>query len=217
MKIRLLVASVLLLLFSCESRKVDTAGVKEEMNRYKIKRITPGEIMGQAEQTGQEIVDSIQRSIDRNLDSALKAGGIKGAVGFCVLKTNPVLKELEKKYTAGIRRAGFQGRLRNPSNAPDSLQAMILDGYQYNIEKGLEPVKNVSLEDKEIIFSAPVFLSNNTCLRCHGTPGKDIPEEEYKTIMQRYPQDKSTGFKLNDPMGVWTVRFGKEEFIGNMK
>lgn len=211
------IAFVFIILIACNPEKVDTRGVKEEMGRQKIKKITPGEIMAQAEQKGLSLIDSIQNDIHRRLDSALKSGSVKGAMTICKLSDNSLLKSLEKENDARIYRAGFPGRLRNSANTPDTLQAMVLDGYQYNMEKGLSPIKDVSLEEEEVIVNVPVFLDEITCLRCHGMPATEIGEKEYKEILDRYPKDKSTGFKLNDPMGVWTVRFQKDAFVRKMK
>ena len=206
-----------LIFMACNPDKLDTKAIKEEMNKHKIKRITEGEILSEADFAATAIIDSIQGEINKNLDSALKSGNIGAALPFCMISNLQLLKSLETKHAAKIYRAGFPDKLRNPSNMPDSFQTMVLDGYKYNIEHGLALGKDITMNEEEIIFNNPIILNEKSCLRCHGTVGKDLNEKEYKEILEKYPKDRSIGMKQNDPMGIWTVRFKKDVFIRNMQ
>jgi len=206
-----------ILLGSCNPDKVDTKGVKEEMEKYKIKRITSGEILSSSVNLGDELSSKIQTSIDQKLDSAIKAGGIEAALPFCIAQNNETLKGISKEYTATIKRAGFPAKLRNEQNQPDSLQASLLEAYLFNKEKGFSLSGDALVREKEVIYNAPITIHSKTCLSCHGTVGTDIPEKEYQKLKAKYPNDKSVNFKPDDPIGVWTIIFQKETVIRNIK
>lgn len=212
-----LIAVFLLVLSSCNPDRVNTEKVKEEMDRYKIKKITQGEILSGGEQLGMEITEKIQGIINSKRDSAMKAGSFEEALSFCTLRNYPIIKELENQYKANISRAGFPATLRNHANGPDALQSQVLEGYKYNMDNGLAPVKDVLLREDKIIFNNPIILNSKSCLQCHGKVGEDISVENYELIKKKYPDDQSINFKLNDPIGVWTVIIDKEEVIRNME
>jgi hypothetical protein len=205
------------LFVACNPDKVDTRKVKEELKNQKIKKISEGEILGQAESEGIKITDSLQKLISSKLDSALAKGDVENAIPFCILGNYSLVKRLEKTYNASITRTTFADKLRNEKNAPDTHQKEILDAYLYNIEKGLPFFIDVQAKDKEIGFNAPIILTENNCLRCHGSVGKDLSDKEYQKILSFYPKDKLINMKKKDFMGMWTVKFNKTEFIKNLK
>lgn len=202
---------------ACNPDKIDTRGVKKELESQKLKKISEGEILTEAGNMGNLIVDSLQKTISRKLDSALSKGGIEAAIPFCILSNYALKDSLEQKHEVLISRSSFPEKLRNQKSIPDNFQKEILDAYSYSQEKGLPVFKDVQIREKEIIFNAPVILSEKLCLRCHGVPGKDLTEAEYQLIHSLYPQDKSVNMKMNEVMGLWTVKFNKEELIKNIK
>jgi hypothetical protein len=206
-----------ILLASCNPDKVDTKGVKEEMEKYKIKRITSGEILNTSVKLGDELSSKIQTSIDQKLDSAIKAGGIEAALPFCIAENNEVLKGISQEYSIIVKRAGFPAKLRNEQNKPDSLQTSLLEAYLFNTEKGFSLSGDALVREKEVIYNGPITIHSRTCLSCHGKIGSDIPEKEYHKLKSKYPNDKSLNFKLNDPIGVWTLILPKETVIRNVK
>jgi hypothetical protein len=205
------------LCFACNPDKIDTRRVKKEIEDRKIKKIPEGEIISTADSTGNAIVEALQKIISKRLDSALTKGNLEGAIPFCVLSNYPEKSQIEQSLHATISRTSFPDRLMNPKNAPDELQKQLLEAYSYNLEKNLSLFSNVQVLPKEIAFFKPIFLTEKQCLKCHGTPGKDLTEAEYQKLLSQYPGSKSTKLKMNDFMGMWTVKFDKAEFIKNLK
>lgn len=209
---------VLLLLTACNPEKVDTSGLKEEMEKYKIKKISQGEIMGQAAKTGSELFELFQvKTVNPGLDSALKGGSFENALPFCIYSSYPQKSELESRYKATISRAGYESRLRNPSNKPDSIQNLILEAYLYNQEKGLNYFNDVQILEQEILYNQPIILDQESCLKCHGNPEKEIGSENYQKIIAAYPSDKSVNFRKGELMGIFSVKLDKEELIRSIK
>lgn len=198
-------------------KKVDSNTVNKYIESSKIKKISQGEIVEAAEIKGTIITDSIQKDISGKLNESLLKGGIKEAIPFCILASNPIKNALEKKYNATISRTSFPVTLRNPQNAPVDIQKDILDAYSYNLENGVPLVKDVQIQEKTIVYNAPILITEKQCLRCHGEIGKDLSKAEYESILAGYPKDKSINLKMNEFIGLWTVKFSKKDFIQGIK
>ena len=56
-------------------------------------------------------------------------------------------------------------------------------------------------------FLAPILLSKELCLKCHGQPGKDIAPGDLETIRRLYPGDEATGFAMGELRGLWRIDF----------
>lgn len=207
-----------LFLLACNPEKVDTSAVKEEMENYKIRRISQGEIMEQSKKTGNDLFDFFQKkTVNVRLDSLLKNGRFEDALSFCSYYNYPEKVSLEKKYGAAISRIGLPGKLRNEKSVPDSLQKLILEAYLYNRDKGLGYFDDVQILEKEIVYSRPILLDQESCLRCHGDIEKEIGQENYSKISSRYPRDQSVNFKKGALIGVFSVKLNKEELIRSIK
>jgi hypothetical protein len=48
------------------------------------------------------------------------------------------------------------------------------------------------------------------CLQCHGKPGTDISEATTAKLRQLYPNDKATGYGINELRGIWVVEMNKK-------
>ncbi|MBX9850674.1 MAG: DUF3365 domain-containing protein [Cytophagaceae bacterium] len=213
---KLLKSISLILLFTlaaCNPDKIDTKQVKEEMKKRKIRKISSGEIYNQAEKTGVKLTDFIQKRISANLQSALQKGGVEAAIPYCIIKDQLFIDSIEKADKLLIRRTTFANKLRNPDNKSDSMQREILDAYLYNTEKGLSLNPDVQIRDNEIIFNTPILIKEQQCLQCHGKPGKDMNDEDYKKILSRYSHDKAIQYKRGDLIGLWTIIFDKKEVV----
>jgi hypothetical protein len=48
------------------------------------------------------------------------------------------------------------------------------------------------------------------CLQCHGKPGTDLSETTIAKLSQLYPNDKATGYGINELRGIWIVEMNKK-------
>lgn len=205
------------LCFACNPDKIDTRRVKKEIEDRKIKKISEGEIISAADSIGNYSTNALQKIISQRLDSSLQKGSVEGAIPFCILSNYPEKTQMEQGYHATLSRTSFPDRLMNSNNAPDELQKQLLDAYSFNLEKKLPLSSSIQMLPKEIAFFKPIFLAEKQCLRCHGTPGKNLTEAEYQKLLSQYPKSRSTKLKMNDFMGMWTIKFDKAEFIKRLK
>lgn len=61
----------------------------------------------------------------------------------------------------------------------------------------------------EVYFYYPI-VTNTMCLQCHGTPNKEITTSVLETLTALYPQDKATGYDIEQLRGMWRIQFVKE-------
>lgn len=47
------------------------------------------------------------------------------------------------------------------------------------------------------------------CLQCHGNPNAEIKPETYTALKALYPNDKATGYDVDQVRGIWSISFEK--------
>ena len=67
------------------------------------------------------------------------------------------------------------------------------------------------LNDEALVYYKPIKTAMPACLNCHGTPGSDIAPATLEKIQELYPNDKATGYNLNDFRGLWRIAFSATE------
>lgn len=161
-------------------------------------------------QEGRKIARATFQTLNSNLQNAISVGGITHALQFCSAEAIPLTDSLSAHHNVSIRRASHKPR--NPYNTADLLEAYVIKKYIDKLEsnKELQPVTYAN--KNSITFHAPIIITNQLCLNCHGQPGKDISESNLATIQELYPEDQATGFSMGELRGVWTIRFPASDF-----
>ncbi len=165
--------------------------------------------VAQYTEQGKTIAQGSFKALSKQLGEALKAGGVEAAVGYCQAMALPLTDSLSKQYGAKIKRTSL--KLRNPANAPDSMEYKMLKIY-LQMSRMRNPVmvpKILEKNDKEIQFFAPIMLTKEVCLRCHGIEGKSMDSKDYAIIKLKYPNDEAIGYKLNQFRGMWSITLPK--------
>ena len=149
----------------------------------------------------------VSKTFDTLRNTLLKAVGEKGfpgAVEFC----NTRALDLTNTYTAeGISIERTSEKLRNPANAPDTMETRILAAYR--------KLKNENQELKSIVekdaggnhhFFKPILLQA-ICLNCHGERLTQIKTDTWNSILLKYPDDAAFDYKEGDLRGIWHITF----------
>lgn len=151
--------------------------------------------------------DSLGPVLMGKLLGALESGGPDAAITFCADSA----QALTTRFTHDdvmIRRVGT--RVRNPSNAPDSLERRILDYYSAERAAGrpMMEVREVArtADDGgwELRLLRPITVLER-CTTCHGST-EQIPATTAALIDARYPDDKAVGYATGDLRGAISVR-----------
>lgn len=198
------------LLFSCKmDKRVDRSAYEEELKSREIVRITEAELYNAALKFGNEIAGTTQKTLAGNLQEAIRSGGIESAIKYCNIQAYPLTDSLQENFKVKIRRVSQ--KLRNPKNAPDSLEREILEAYQYNFEKELPLEANVQkIDDETFLYNKPIVVNNPLCLNCHG---ENIAAPVKALLKELYPADSAVNYKMGDLRGMWSITIPQKELI----
>lgn len=160
----------------------------------------------QAAEKSKEMVGELGGAVRSKLLETVKNSGFAAAIPVCKEIAPAKAKEVSGKYKASIRRVSLKNR--NIGNTPDEYEASMLRNMEQDLAGGKlkEAYAEVVIAaggKKNLRFMKPV-VTEALCLNCHGTPDKLNPEAA-KAIKELYPDDKATGYGLNQIRGAVTV------------
>ena len=191
---------IIIMLSSC-GMKQDKAAQNEAQNEESVKQ--------EYLKKGGEIVSLTQAELLKNVSGAMKTGGPAYAVDFCNLRAMALKDSLSGLNNCQIRRIAV--KYRNPEDMPRTqAEKAQLNQYLDTHGKGESLKPDIHLFEDRVEYYHPILLSSGTCLLCHGHPGDQIAAETLEMIQARYPDDRATGFALNDFRGAWKITFMKQ-------
>ena len=152
---------------------------------------------------GDKIAAESFQSLSTSLMTAMKMGGVKSAAGFCHIEAQPLTDSLSGQYHAEIKRVALQ--YRNPRNALSEKDKRIFDDYLSSKKFNAQ----IDTSEDKITYYKPILLAQ-PCLKCHGTLGEEVSEEDYAYLKELYPDDRATGFKEGDLRGLWKITFNAD-------
>jgi len=206
MKKILWISALILTLSACQNNtKKEDKAEKEPRPKAESKTVKPAFDHKAYKMKGMIIAKNTFKIFKSKIQSIAAKDGLSGVVDFCHGNAMKLTDSLGKIHNVVIKRTSH--KLRNPKNKPDTDGEAVLNEYlKLQAEhKTMEPVV-MKDADGYIHFYAPIKLKE-ACLKCHGTPDKEIPEPIYKLIKSKYPNDKATGFKVGDLRGIWDIKF----------
>ncbi|GAB3504650.1 hypothetical protein [Emticicia fontis] len=138
--------------FGCSNvERLDTTEVKQEMEDYKIKRVSPAQIMEQVEILGSEIAVTLTNDFEKQMKDVSQARTEE----ICALKNMRVIDSLEKKYNLKIRLLGQPDIGSNNSLYPKEKE--VLEAYADNAMRKQALGNNIQEIDEAIfVYTAPI-------------------------------------------------------------
>lgn len=155
-------------------------------------------------QTGMNVSMVTFAELSKELQAAMKEGGVQQAVPYCNLKALPIADSLSELHGVLIRRV--TDRTRNPADSLNEMEADVFASYRdaQAADGDMSPVVRGSADGA--YYFAPILLQE-FCLKCHGEPGTDIAAGDLELIQGLYPEDKATGYKPGELRGMWSIYF----------
>lgn len=170
----------------------------------KKEEITP-EVYSEYTQKGNEIAGQAQSVLLTNVSSAMQKGGPEYAIEFCNLKASTLIDSLSEANNCTISRVSVKNR--NPgNNLKNEREKQLWSYYDHNIQAGNVSDTLIRISEA-LIYYKPIKTAMPACLNCHGVPGENIQTATYEKIQALYPNDKATGYDLNDFRGLWKIQF----------
>jgi hypothetical protein len=193
---KLTVLTIVLLISSCSVKRENGAQTEESLRQEFLRK-------------GGEIAKAAQGELQKNVSRAMGQGGPVYAIEFCSERAMALKDSLSRLNDCEISRIAL--KYRNPEDMPRTkTEKEQLDRYEAAHLKGDSIRPEVYLFEDRIEYYQPIFLGNGVCLVCHGDPGEHIAAETLEIIEARYPDDRATGFALNDFRGAWKITFTRE-------
>ncbi len=151
---------------------------------------------------GQQFAQTAQKKLGGNLKKAMQESGPVGALHFCHEQAIPLTKSVVAGDLLDLRRVSDKNR--NPDNVPNADQLAYIKQAKAQLAAGQTPTGKLSEVSEQVVAYYPI-ISQPGCLQCHGSPQTDIAPATLQAIQERYPDDKATGFDVNQLRGIWVV------------
>lgn len=149
-----------------------------------------------------------KKELGKNLIKTIQKEGTLGALEFCSLNALSITDSMANMFSASIKRVS--DKPRNPINAANATELEYIASFKEDLATNSNPKPIIKESGSEVKFYYPI-TTNMMCLQCHGKLDKDIQPNTYKTIKKLYPNDKATGYTVNEVRGIWSIKFKKDE------
>jgi len=177
---------------SCQKEQTKvTENTATENTAEKKQEIQDGEILKNYAAEAQQLLGS-------QLKQKIAEGGPENALEFCNINAIPLTDSISKKYKVTIKRVS--DKYRNPDNAANRQEIAVITTYKAMLAAGKMPEGLL----KDGYYYSPI-VTNAMCLQCHGTPGKELNSQTDKKIKSRYPEDKATGYGVDEVRGIFSI------------
>lgn len=184
----------------------DRPKMKGKMNRGKGmgKNQTKASEKPSAKDRGMEIAQATKAELGKNLMGQIQKNGVIAALDFCNIEAMPITESMATVHNARIKRV--TDKPRNPKNKANTQELKYIENFKKQVASGNE-VKPIVIEmGDETEFYYPI-VTNSMCLKCHGTPGKELETLTLSKIKDLYPTDIATGYGENEVRGIWSIEF----------
>ncbi len=153
---------------------------------------------------GDSAAMSLVRTLGGKLNGQLATHGPAGAIHFCADEAQALTDSVSATLGPGWQVRRTTRQTRNPSNAPDSLEAVALERFAAADEEGEELTSYVQRTSSgDYRYYMPLRLGH-MCLECHG-PRDGLDRGVRDLLDTRYPVDQATGYAEGDLRGVVRV------------
>ncbi len=155
------------------------------------------------------VVKEFMGELKGELVKAIKAGGPIQAIEVCNKVAPSIAKAQSEKHGWEVGRTSL--KLRNPNNAPDEWETMVLKKFEERAAAGESPAKMAHFEvveqngTKVFRFMKAIGmppLSKAPCLKCHG---ENIDAKVAAKLNELYPNDQARGYKPGQIRGAFTI------------
>lgn len=167
------------------------------------------EVYSEYTQKGNEISGKAQGVLLANVSSAMQKGGPEYAIEFCNLQASSLIDSLSEANNCTISRVSAKNR--NPENdLKNEKEKQLWNHYAEKLNDG-NASDTLLRSENALVYYKPIKTAMPACLKCHGVPGEDIQTATFRKIQALYPNDKATGYDLNEFRGMWKIAFSAQE------
>ncbi|MBE9489767.1 MAG: DUF3365 domain-containing protein [Bacteroidetes bacterium] len=199
----ILIVVIIVFFSACKNEKKEESPSKQEKEITEaISKIDPS-----YQQIGLNMAFTTKAKLGENLMRVMKEKGAVEALQFCKIKANTITDSMATVHNARIKRVS--DKTRNPNNKPNEIELKNIAYFKNVLSKGEEIAPIIETINDSIYFYYPI-ITNEMCLKCHGTPNKEIDQATLLSLKDLYPTDKAVGYSENQVRGIWSIQFQKQ-------
>ena len=198
-----LIIAIIFIFSACKNEpKEDNTSKQKEEQIEAISKIDPS-----YQQIGLNIAFKTKAQLGKHLMGTMKEKGAIAALEFCNIKAMQLTDSMATAHHARITRVS--DKTRNPYNKANETELKNIEAFKNMISNGEEISPVIETINDSIYFYYPI-VTNDMCLKCHGTPNEDIDQATLSTLNDLYPTDKAVGYSENQVRGIWSIQFQKQ-------
>jgi hypothetical protein len=147
----------------------------------------------------------LRETLIHRLTAALDSAGAAGAIDVCAVEALPLAAAAAREAGDGLAIKRTALRVRNPMNAPDSLELQALAWFEGELAAGRPlPAHRVQVAGPgEYRYYEPL-RTMPLCVQCHG-PADDLDPDVRRVLAERYPRDAAVGYAEGNLRGLIRV------------
>lgn len=158
------------------------------------------------EERGMQMAQTTKAELGKNLMGQIQKNGVIAALDFCNIQARPITDSMSVVHKAQIRRV--TDKPRNPKNKANAVELQHVQTFKNQVAAGEEVKPIITSMGEKVEFYYPI-VTNSMCLKCHGTPEKELETLTLTKILEHYPNDKATGYGENEVRGIWSIEFSQ--------
>lgn len=139
--------------------------------------------------------------LQQALKQAMEEGGPLAAIAACRDLAPQLAAAASRAAGAAVGRTSL--RYRNPQNAPEPWQSVVLQTFEAQMTSAVaaELEYFAAAEDGSARYMKGIVLAP-LCVTCHGT---SLAPELLAALDEAYPHDRARGYAVGDLRGAFTV------------
>lgn len=158
--------------------------------------------VGREQTLAKKAVHQLNQGLRKKLTQALKNHGPAGALDVCAKEAPEIIARIERELGVTVKRTSL--KLRNPENAPDAVEAELLEALAASDRAGENLPQGVTTFPNDRHRFYQVIKVERSCLQCHGQPSA-MQEAVREELSASYPEDKAVGYEEGEFRGIITV------------
>ena len=129
--------------------------------------------------------------------------------------TNQVTKQLRMK---NIYIKQTSDKYRNPFDKPNPEELKAIEYFKINKNKNefFQILKPNKYFNEKHLFYARKLIIKKSCLKCHGTPYKDVPALLYHKLVKLYG-NKAFNYKIGQVRGILSIVFPYQKILNEIR
>jgi hypothetical protein len=166
----------------------------------------PADTVAEAEivAVGDSAAMALSRSLMSRVQAAVRDSGTAYAIRFCSERALPITAAVQDTLAGGLALKRTSMRIRNPANAPDSLEREALAYFHAELDAGRPlPAYHLQRTAEGWRYYKPIVVAE-FCTQCHG-PRESLDPAVRQVLAERYPNDQATGYAPGDFRGLIRV------------